>query len=151
MIRKWIDIPPVWLLAFLCVAYWQARNHPVGLSFGPVWADLLGGLFVGGGLLLAALALIELRRNRTSFMPHDEAAQLVTGGVFKLSRNPIYVGDVMILLGIILYLDAVLSLALVPIFVWVIERRFILPEEQRLKRKFVAQFDQYAQQTRRWL
>ena len=112
MIRKWIDIPPVWLLAFLCVAYWQARNHPVGLSFGPVWADLLGGLFVGGGLLLAALALIELRRNRTSFMPHDEAAQLVTGGVFKLSRNPIYVGDVMILLGIILYLDAVLSLAL---------------------------------------
>ena len=151
MIRKWIDIPPVWLLAFLGVTFWQARTHPMGLSFGPVWADLLGGLFVGGGVLLAALALMELRRNRTGFMPHDEPAQLVTGGVFKLSRNPIYVGDVMILLGIILYLDAVLSLVLVPIFVWVVEKRFIEKEEMRLQRKFVARYVRYSQQTRRWL
>ena len=151
MIRKWIDIPPVWLLAFLGVTFWQARTHPMGLSFGPVWADLLGGLFVGGGVLLAALALMELRRNRTGFMPHNEPTQLVTGGVFKLSRNPIYVGDVMILLGIILYLDAVLSLVLVPIFVWVVEKRFIEKEEMRLQRKFVARYIRYSQQTRRWL
>ena len=149
--RKWIDTPPVWLLAFLCVAVWQARWHSMGLSFGPVWADLLGGLLVGGGVLLAALAITELRRNRTSVLPHDEAAQLVTGGVFKLSRNPIYLGDAMILLGAILYLDAVPSLVLVPIFVWVLEKRFIEAEEARLQRKFLARYAKYAQQTRRWL
>ncbi|MAB08838.1 MAG: isoprenylcysteine carboxylmethyltransferase family protein [Rhodobacteraceae bacterium] len=151
MMRKWLDIPSVWLLGALCLAYWQARAMPAGLSFGPVWADLLGGLLVGGGLLVALLALAELRRNRTSFMPHDEAARLVTGGIFRLSRNPIYLGDVLILAGLILFWDAVLSLVLVPIFVWVVEKRFIEKEEYRLKRKFLASYGRYSQQTRRWI
>ena len=101
--------------------------------------------------LVALLALAELRRNRTSFMPHDEAARLVTGGIFRLSRNPIYLGDVLILAGLILFWDAVLSLVLVPIFVWVVEKRFIEKEEYRLKRKFLASYGRYSQQTRRWI
>lgn len=149
--RKWLDIPPVWLLACLVLAWVQANRFSFGLSFGPVWADLLGGLLVGGGVLLAALALAEMRRHQTSFMPHDEAAHLVTSGIFKRSRNPIYLGDVMILAGLILYWDAVLALALVPIFVWVVEKRFIEKEEKRLHRKFLAQYAKYSQQTRRWI
>lgn len=149
--RKLIDIPPVWLALCLGVAWWQARDHDLGLSFGPVWADLLGGLLVGGGVLLLALAMAEMRRHRTTVMPHGEAAALVTTGIFSRSRNPIYLGDVLILSGFILYWDAVLSLPLIPFFVWVIERRFIVPEEYGLRRKFVAQFTKYSQQTRRWL
>ncbi|MBN9887731.1 methyltransferase family protein [Salipiger abyssi] len=151
MFRKWVDIPPVWLAVCLALAWVQAHRFPMGLSFGPVWADLLGGLLVGGGALLLALALAEMRRHHTTFMPHDEAAQLVTSGVFKRSRNPIYLGDAMILAGFILYWDAVLALVLLPIFVWVIEKRFIEPEEQHLRRKFVAKYAKYSQQTRRWL
>lgn len=147
---KWIDIPPVWLLACLGIAWWQKESWPIG-GFGPVWADLLGGLLVGGGLVLMALAVYEMRRHRTTVIPHLEADRLVTSGIFKRSRNPIYLGDSMILAGLILYWDAVLALPLIPIFVWVIERRFILPEEERLRRKFVAEFHRYAQQTRRWL
>lgn len=40
---KWIDIPPVWLLAAIVLAWGQATYLPMGLGFGPVWADLLGG------------------------------------------------------------------------------------------------------------
>lgn len=149
--RKLIDIPPVWLAGALAIAWWQARTWPAGLGFGPVWADLAGGLLVGGGGLLLALSLLEMRRARTSFMPHHEAATLVTGGPFRFSRNPIYLGDAMILAGVILHLDAVLSLPLVPIFVWVVEKRFIAPEEAGLRRKFLAQYDLYSQQTRRWI
>ncbi|NDV98073.1 isoprenylcysteine carboxylmethyltransferase family protein [Salipiger sp. PrR002] len=146
-----IDLPPVWLLAFLALAWTQARHFPMGLSFGPVWADLLGGLLVGGGVLIAAVALTEMRRQRTTFMPHAEADRLVTSGIFRFSRNPIYLGDAMILTGLILYWDAVPSLVLLPVFVWVLEKRFIVPEEARLRRKFVAEFRKYEQQTRRWL
>ncbi|MCR8546596.1 isoprenylcysteine carboxylmethyltransferase family protein [Salipiger sp. P9] len=151
MLRKWVDMPPVWLLGFLALARWQVQAFPMGLSFGPVWADLLGGLLVGGGVLLAGLALVEMRRHHTTVLPHEEAAHLVTDGIFKRSRNPIYLGDVMILAGFILFWDAVLALPLLPVFVWVIEKRFIEPEELRLQRKFLARYAKYSQQTRRWL
>ncbi|WP_116597269.1 methyltransferase family protein [Primorskyibacter marinus] len=148
---KWLDLPPVWLVGALGLAWAQKTWAPLGLSFGPVWADLLGGMLVGGGLLLMVLAVYEMRSKRTTVVPHRIPDALVTTGIFSRTRNPIYLGDSMILTGLILYWDAVLALPLVPIFVWLIEVRFILPEEARLRRKFVAQFARYTQQVRRWV
>ncbi|MCC1493627.1 isoprenylcysteine carboxylmethyltransferase family protein [Cognatishimia sp. F0-27] len=146
---KWIDLPPVWLLACLVIA-WTAQGA-FGLTFGGAWADFAGGLLVGGGILLMVFAVMALQRHKTTVIPHQEADTLVVSGVFKLSRNPIYLGDCLLLAGLILRWDAVVALPLLPVFVWVIERRFILPEEKRLRRKFRASFAKYTQQTRRWL
>lgn len=148
---KWIDIPPVWLAGAVALAWAQVRYLPMGLGFGAGWADFLGGLLVGGGLLLMALALYEMSAKRTTFIPHRDADHLVTTGIFSRSRNPIYLGDAMVLAGLILFMDAVLALPLIPVFVWVIEKRFILPEEDRLRRKFRADFARYCQKTRRWV
>jgi protein-S-isoprenylcysteine O-methyltransferase Ste14 len=148
---KWVDMPPVWLAGALLAAWWQKTHFGFALTLGPVWPDLLGGLLVGGGVLLFALAAFEMRRHKTTIIPKKMARTLITSGVYKRTRNPIYLGDAMILTGMILYWDAVLSLPLIPIFVWVIEKRFILQEEESLRRKFVAQFTRYAQQTRRWV
>ncbi len=148
---KWIDIPPMWLLLALVVTWMQATHFSAGLDFGGAWADFAGGLFVGAGLLFMAFALYEMRRFKTTPIPHMEADRLVTTGIFKRSRNPIYLGDALILTGLILRWDAVLSLPLIPVLVWIIERRFIIPEEDRLRRKFRADFARYCQNTRRWL
>lgn len=148
---RWIDLPPVWLLGFLAAAWAQARYADAGLGFGPVWADLAGGLLVGGGVLLMAMAVVQMRQAQTTVIPHRDAAVLVTNGIFARTRNPIYLGDACVLLGLILYWDAVLALPLVPVFVWVIERRFIIPEENRLRRAFRANFARYCQKTRRWI
>ena len=146
-----IDIPPLWLLGFLVAAWCQATYFDYGLTFGGAWADFAGGLLVGGGIVLMAMAFVQFRRFKTTVIPHQEATSLLTQGVYKYSRNPIYLADALILTGFVLRWDAVLSLPLIPIFVWVIENRFIIPEENRLRRTFRMGFAHYLQKTRRWL
>jgi protein-S-isoprenylcysteine O-methyltransferase Ste14 len=148
---KWIDIPPVWLLLAIIMAWVIADVQPSWLAFdGPVM-DLLGGLLVGGGIVLMLLAFAEMRKRQTTIVPHREADHLVTSGIFKRSRNPIYLGDALVLAGLALRWDAPLALILVPLFMFTITERFILHEEDGLRRKFRAEFARYCQKTRRWL
>jgi len=148
---KWLDIPPVWLLGTGLLAWFQARAFPAGLSFGGSWADFIGGLLVGGGVLLMLLAIYELWRHRTTPMPHHTPTTLVQSGIYSRSRNPIYLGDLLVLAGLILRFDAVLSLPLLPVFAWVIEHRFIIPEEDRMRRTYRADFARYERKVRRWV
>ena len=148
---KWIDLPPVWLAGFIALAWAQARFVPMSLDFGGAWSDFVGGLLVGAGLLLMGLALAEFFRHRTTPIPHQIPSRLITSGIFSRSRNPIYLGDALVLAGLVLRMDAVLSLVLVPVFVWIIERRFIVPEENRMRRAFRADFARYERKVRRWM
>jgi protein-S-isoprenylcysteine O-methyltransferase Ste14 len=146
-----IDVPPVWLAAFVAIAWIQSDYFSFGLGFGGAWADFAGGLLVGGGLVLLVIAAVEFRRHKTTIIPHETASALIQSGIFSKTRNPIYLGDVLILAGLILRWDAVLSLALVPIFVWVLEKRFIIPEEDRMRRTFLTDFARYEAKVRRWV
>lgn len=148
---KWIDLPPVWLAGFVALAWVQATYWPMGLSFGGYWVQFPAGLLIGGGVLLMVQAVTEFRRHRTTLIPHQTPARLIESGIFSRTRNPIYLADAMILAGLILAFDAVLSLPLVPVFVWVIERRFVIPEENRMRRTFRADFARYERKVRRWL
>lgn len=148
---KWFDMPPVWLALFVALAWVQARFLPLGLGFGDTWASLLGGLLVGGGLVLMALAFAEFRKARTTIIPHNTPSVMIQSGIFSRTRNPIYLGDALVLAGLILRFDAVLSLPLVPIFVWLIEYRFILAEEARMRVEFRVDFARYEQKVRRWI
>ena len=150
-VLKWIDLPPIWLAAMIALAWAQATWLPLGLGFGGAWADFAGGILVGGGLILMVLAVHEMCRARTTVIPHREADKLVQSGIFSRCRNPIYLGDMLVLAGLILRLDAVLALPLVPVFLWILEKRFVIPEENRLRRKFRADFARYCQKTRRWI
>ncbi len=146
-----LDTPPVWLILAMIVAWWQARFASFGLSLASNTTDLLSGVLIGGGIVLIALAAMEFRKARTTIMPHQIPGHLITKGIFSKSRNPIYLGDALILVGVILRFDAVLSLLLVPVFVWWIERHFIIPEEDRMRRVFRAEFARYEQKVRRWV
>lgn len=148
---KWIDLPPVWLVGFLVIAWVQSSRQSLGLGFGGGWAQFVGGLLVGGGILLMVLALVEFRRHRTTPVPHHTPDRMIQSGIFSRTRNPIYLGDALVLTGLILRWDAVLALPLVPIFVWMIEKRFVIPEENRMRRVFRADFARYTEKVRRWI
>ncbi|WP_299280314.1 isoprenylcysteine carboxylmethyltransferase family protein [uncultured Tateyamaria sp.] len=148
---KMIDIPPVWLMLAIALAWAQAEYAPMGISIAHPVIDLFSGLLIGGGVVLIALAALTFARARTTIIPHQTPTDLITTGVFGRSRNPIYLGDALILTGLILRFDAVPSLVLVPIFIWWIERHFIVSEENRMRRVFGADFAAYEQKVRRWV
>ncbi|WP_108815815.1 methyltransferase family protein [Loktanella sp. Alg231-35] len=148
---KWIDIPPVWLLLAIVFTWWIAVLQPDTLRFGGPVMQLTGGLLVGGGVVLMLLAAIEMRKQRTTIVPHMEADHLVTTGIFSRSRNPIYLGDALVLAGLALRWEVPVALLLVPLFMGTITQRFIIPEENRLRVKFRADFARYCQRTRRWV
>ena len=105
---------------------------------------------IGLGLALMLGAAAQMVLARTTFIPRRNPQVLVTGGLFRLSRNPIYLGDVLILTGAILWLDVPLGLVVLAGFVALIQTRFILDEEARLRAGFGDEFMRWSERTRRW-
>lgn len=146
---KWLDVPPVWLLAGLALARAMAEV-PGQPLLGP-WAGWAGPMLVLAGMAAMAAAAWEFQRARTTIVPHRAPRALISKGIYRWSRNPIYLADVLILAGAVLYWRAVLPLVLVPALVWILRVRFVLPEEARLRGTFGAAFKDYAARTRRWI
>ena len=125
--------------------------QPAALHWDHPATDLAGGMLVGLGLIVMGLAVVEMTRQKTTVVPHMEASHLVTKGIFARSRNPIYLGDALVLAGLALRWDSPVALVLVPVFMAIITWRFIIPEEMRLASKFGADFTAYCARTRRWV
>ncbi len=140
-------MPPVWLIA-ACVMAYMLRIP--GLEFG-LWAIWVGPVLVLAGMAITVLAALEFRRARTTIVPRQQPSALITSGIYRYSRNPIYLADVLILTGAILYWNAVLAIPLVALFVWVIRVRFIRQEERLLDERYATVFRKYKTATRRWI
>lgn len=139
------DYPPVWLAGAVVLAWGQAQVWPLpGLP-------VAGGVLVGAGVVLLAVAMVQFARAGTTVVPHEAPSALVAVGVYGISRNPIYLADVLILAGLCLRWGAWPALVLVPAFMAIITARFIRPEEARLRAAFGPAFDEWAARVRRWL
>lgn len=144
-----LDLPPLWLALFVAVVWLMA--HALAVTVFGALGDVLAAGLVVVGLALMALAVREMARAKTTVIPHRAASALVTSGVFRLTRNPIYLGDAALLLAAILWWDVPLALPLVPLFMLVIRERFIRDEEARLRAAFAAEFGEWSTRVRRWL
>lgn len=149
LLAKWLDWPPVWTLGGL-LAIWVLSWVPLPFGFGAYGPGLaLAALILG--LWLMAMAVLRLRAHATTVIPHRVPQALVTDGVYGLSRNPIYLGDALILLAAAFWTNALIGLAVVGGFVWVITDRFILPEEERLAAAFGERAAEWFTRVRRWI
>lgn len=147
-ILRLVDLPPLWLLAFGAAGWWLDGLVPLSFPWG---LSDLGPVLLGAGATLFGLGGLQMLASRTTVVPRRDPAALVTGGVFRLTRNPIYLGDAALLSGAILWWDAPVALPLVPAFVWLITRRFIRDEEARLRHAFGQAYDDWSARVRRWL
>jgi protein-S-isoprenylcysteine O-methyltransferase Ste14 len=149
-IGKLIDTPPVWLLLFALLVWGLGEMFP-GTALGSGALRGLGTGLVIFGCALIVMASWQFFSHKTTIIPHRKPANIITSGIYTLSRNPIYLADATILAGLCLRWDVLPGLLLVPVFLWLIQTRFITGEEKRLARAFPTEFSEYASKTRRWL
>ena len=132
---------------------WAANAN---LEFGSLQSDLqqpLALVLAAIGLLLMALAVGHFIAARTSINPlrPSRASHLITGGVYAISRNPIYLGDLLLLAAFAVWLGNALNAALLVLFIAYINRYQIVPEERALAQRFGPVYAAYCSRVRRWL
>jgi protein-S-isoprenylcysteine O-methyltransferase Ste14 len=142
--------PPVVTLAFLLIAYALGRFVPLPLAVPAILRHIgLGLAFVG--FLSGIGAFIEFMKARTTLDPHGAAKQLVTSGIYRFTRNPIYLGFLLVVVGLPLYFGLYWGIVLAPLYVFLMNRLIIRHEEAYLGRKFGKTYTDYTSQVRRWL
>ncbi|CUX81594.1 MAG: putative protein-S-isoprenylcysteine methyltransferase [Roseibaca calidilacus] len=144
-----LDYPPVWLLGALGLA--KVETLLLGPAFQVDALTLIGNLLFWAGLALMGAAALSFLRARSTIVPHEQPAKLITGGLYRLSRNPIYLADLLLLGGLALVWGSVAGLVLVPVLGRILTRRFIEPEEARLRAAFGPKADAFFARTRRWV
>lgn len=144
--------PPVLLLGVMAAAYLLGRVAPLpwpGLDDLP--ARIVGRSIGAAGVALAVWAVVELRRHGTTVMPDGAAQALVTSGPFRISRNPIYLGEVMALLGVAEISKNIWYVAAAAAFLLLITKLQIEAEEAHLQARFGEAYRAYTARQRRWL
>lgn len=145
-----IIYPPVWLVIGLIVIFVADQSFPVRRFTGEL-PQALGSVSIVVGLLLLVLAGGLFKKADTEMIPFREVRALITDGVYRFTRNPMYLGMALILLGTACTTGTVAGLLVTPVFMAIIELRFIRPEEAMLRGIFGEEFDAYSSKVRRWL
>jgi protein-S-isoprenylcysteine O-methyltransferase Ste14 len=142
-------LPPAGFLAAL-IAVAAASTLPLG-EWPPAPWNFLGLVPLSAGFALAIAAEREFVRAGTPVRPFRQSTALVADGVFRLSRNPMYLGLIVALAGTALLLSSPLALVAGPAYGWWVQRRFIAREERLLQDRFGDAYRVYCSRVRRWL
>ena len=111
----------------------------------------IGGLLVVVGIIITAVAAGSFSRVGTPVVPFEKTTVVVSSGLFRFSRNPMYLGMVMALIGVALLLGSAVAFVPIPIFVCLIQYQFIIREEEFLEKLFEEEYLLYKGKVRRWL
>jgi protein-S-isoprenylcysteine O-methyltransferase Ste14 len=144
------QLPPTYFgVAFLLM---------IGLHFLVPLVEVIGSPFNYLGVLpILTGVLINIwcdnffKKVNTTIKPFQVSSYLVTEGPFKYSRNPMYLGVVLILTGVFIFLGTLTPLLVIPAFVWIITKKFVVIEERALEGKFGDAYLEYTKRVRRWI
>ena len=134
----------------LGIAAGRIWNLP-GFGPGPHVRDPLGWMLVFGGAIVSAAGVGLFVRSGTAIIPYKPAAVLVTSGIYRWTRNPMYLGLAVIYAGTALLLNSLPALVLLPVVLAIIQYGVIAKEEAYLERAFGGKFDSYRNRVRRWI
>ena len=148
-----LKIPPPLVAILVGSAMWGVSLMAPGIEAPAVlrMAVVVALVLIGAGFELSGI--LAFRRAKTTVNPlrPDTSSRLVSSGVYRLTRNPMYVGLMFMLLAWAIYLSSVWALLGLPVFVLYLTRFQIKPEERALATLFGSQYADYQTRVKRWL
>lgn len=145
--KQFPDLPPVWAAACILVSALLTGLVPVMDLPMPDWP---GYALIVAGFVLMLWTRSWFQRKATPMMPRQVPSALIVEGPFRINRNPIYSGMVLVILGAAIWFGSLSGFLPVIVFPMVITRRFILGEEAGLREVFGAAAEEYFARSRRW-
>ena len=144
--------PPAYMLIMAGMMWLLDKFLPLYHWLDSPW-NKLGLIIIGMAVLLDIWSLLLFFRAKTTPNPMKlgNTSHLVTIGLYRFSRNPMYLGLLVMLVGWALYLGSLSPLAMLPLFVWLLTKQQIEPEETMLLDKFKQEYRDYQQRVRRWI
>lgn len=143
-------VPPIYLLLTLLVMAALHFGAPIARIIDPP-LSYSGVALIILGITITAIAARAFARAGTPIIPFEPSTALVAGGLYRVTRNPMYLGLVVILLGAGVLFGTVSPFLPIPVFVWIIQKKFIEAEERFLDEIFGARYLAYKGKVRRWL
>lgn len=148
-----LKVPPVALVLLTAALAWFGAWSVPRLGF-----ELPGRSFIAGGIasvgaLVSVLGVLSFKRAKTTVNPMkpEAASSLVVSGIYRATRNPMYLGFLLILLGWAVWLSNALAFLPIPLFVLYMNVFQIRPEERVLEALFGPPFAAYQEKVRRWI
>ena len=146
--------PPVWFALAFIAGYAidrRLRRFPLVSRNLETIFERVGLVLAAVGLLLIGAAVVHFFRARATLLPVGKTHRLVTGGVYRVTRNPMYLGTTLLYLGLALLANSIWPLLFLPIALLVVGGLFIPYEERRMHRLFGPEYDLYRSRVRRWM
>ena len=145
-------LPPLLFAVPLAAGLLAHRLRPLPLPGGARSGTTTTGVaLVAAGIAFSLSGATTVLRHGTTVVPHRAVTRLVTTGPFRISRNPMYTGQVVAVLGAGLWVGSWWPLIGLPLSVLATLRWVIEPEETYLRRRFGAEYQQYRARVRRWI
>ncbi|BAZ44278.1 hypothetical protein NIES4102_12860 [Chondrocystis sp. NIES-4102] len=143
-------LPPVWFLISAILMIGLDKWLPIKQLLVPPFI-YLGIVAMLIGIIIILFCAYLFRQKNTTIKPFQESSYLVREKIFNYSRNPIYLGMVIILSGLWIFLGSLTPIVIIPIFIWLIQEMFIKEEERMLEARFKSEYQQYCDTVRRWI
>lgn len=148
-----LKIPPPIVALLVAASMWLARGYAPSLGLVIRWRSALAIALVIFGVALALAGVLAFRKAKTTVNPTrpEATSTVVATGIYRLTRNPMYLGMLMVLFGWALFLANAISFLILPLFVLYMNLFQIRPEERVLSEHFGSEYASYMRSVRRWL
>ena len=132
---------------------WLVSKYSLNTNFNLNGINILALVFLIIAIIMIVLSINKFKKNRTTISPlrPNKTSSLITSGIYNYTRNPMYLGLLLMLFSTALFMKNFISFLIIPLFVIFVTKNQIIPEEQILENIFGKEYRNYKKKVKRWI